>query len=437
MKKPSLGVPVLLWVVSLGFLLPLSAQEDEVTVTESVRVVNVEVPVRVFHKGEAVDGLSRNDFRIFENGRPQEIHGFYVRRKKIVAADAPVDAAGGQTTMTSRYFVLVFKIFQFNDPLKRGLDHLLQHVLRESDQCLVFVNDRTLFFKSLAHREKVRAMLIEMLREESKRARQRMEKSLMKVEDELKMFRFRLISVPETGEAAIEVWRFLKLYFAIWEEYSGKYLKPDLDAYYYFSRHLEKIQKEKWVINFYQIERFPKMKPTGRMMEFIRERLAILQMSDNAEITTMGKAIATKLRDIDIALHTSKDFPADEISKLFMKVDATFHAILIPVNRQLFSEDLEYKEISSELESSLREITRRTGGSLQATGNLESALEHIEKREDITYMLTYSPADPDEVGKIRVEVGNRRYRVLYDDQMRADYIREYLRKKKLEAFNAE
>ena len=66
------------------------------------------------------------------------------------------------------------------------------------------------------------------------------------------------------------------------------------------------------------------------------------------------------------------------------------------------------------------------------TGNLESALGTIREKEDITYMLTYSPDDPDRVGRIRVKVDNRKFRIFYDDQMRADYIREYLKKKKLE-----
>jgi hypothetical protein len=195
---------------------------------------------------------------------------------------------------------------------------------------------------------------------------------------------------------------------------------------------LEKIKKEKWVVNFYQIEKFPKLKQTGPIMERIRGMLSNFQAMDDAEYSTMIKALSRLLRHIDIEMHATRNFPADEISKLFMKVDATFHSILIPVNRQVFFEDIEYKEVSSEIESSLREITKQTGGSLQRTGNLESALGKIEEKEDITYMLTYSPDNPEKVGKIRVKVDNKKFRILYDDQMRADYIKEYLKKKKLE-----
>ncbi|MCK4836962.1 MAG: hypothetical protein KAT17_10000 [Candidatus Aminicenantes bacterium] len=40
-------------------------QEDEV-LQETVRVVNVEVPVRVHYRGKPVDNLTKKDFILFE-----------------------------------------------------------------------------------------------------------------------------------------------------------------------------------------------------------------------------------------------------------------------------------------------------------------------------------------------------------------------------------
>ena len=186
------------------------------------------------------------------------------------------------------------------------------------------------------------------------------------------------------------------------------------------------------MINFYQIEMFPKLSLTGRFMENIRDLIGELQGSSRPEDNVKSRTLSKLLREIDNALNTTKDFPAEEISKLFYKVDATFHTIMIFINHELLHEDLEYKRISTEIESSLREITRITGGSLQATANLEDALDEIEEKEDIYYMLTYSPRNPRQVGKIKVEIKDKGYRVVYDDQMRADYIRSYLKSKKLE-----
>ena len=428
MKVQKMITTVIFSALIFGFPFHSPAQEDEITTTEKVRVVNVEVPVRVFYKGAAVDDLTRKDFKIFEDGKPKAIHGFYIKRKQLAETEASAHQIKQKDTMRSRYFVLVFKIIDYNDPLHRGLEYLFKNIFRESDQCLVFINDKSIFFKDLAHPDHVRAVMQRFLQKESRKARQRQEKYLIEIEDELKMLRIRELVAPEFS---IEVLRFFNRYMKIWKEYDNIYLKPDLDNFYYFSRHLEKIKKEKWVINFYQIELFPKLKFNGSMMEQIRAMLGILQMSDDAEITTMGNAITTLMRDIDISMHTTKNFPAEEISKLFIKVDASFHSILIPVNRQILSHDLEYQDVASEIESSLMEITKKTGGSLQRTANLDSAMETIRKWEDITYMLTYSPDNPDKVGKIRVRVENPNYKILYDDLMRADYIKDYLKKKKL------
>ena len=108
------------------------------------------------------------------------------------------------------------------------------------------------------------------------------------------------------------------------------------------------------MINFYQVEKFPKLKYSGKLMEEIRNTLGSLITYGEAEQSTMYKAISSLLNYIDIELYTTKDFPADEVSKLFFKVDATFHSILIPINRQMLSEDLEYSNVASEIESTVR-----------------------------------------------------------------------------------
>ena len=52
------------------------AQQDQDTIREEVRVVNIEVPVRVMLKGKAVANLNKTDFKLYENGIEQNIHGF-------------------------------------------------------------------------------------------------------------------------------------------------------------------------------------------------------------------------------------------------------------------------------------------------------------------------------------------------------------------------
>jgi hypothetical protein len=103
------------------------------------------------------------------------------------------------------------------------------------------------------------------------------------------------------------------------------------------------------------------------------------------------------------------------------------------VQRATLSEDLDFKKVASDIESSLREITRRSGGDVVFTGDVGSALHAVEQKEDVYYVLTYEPRDPGRKGKVKVELpGHPDARLFYDDNIRADYIGEYLKKKQAE-----
>jgi len=408
------------------------SQEKEVTTTETVSVINVEVPVRVFHRGTAVDNLKKSDFKIYEKGELQTIHGFYINRKKINQINSESIIEAKRPLRPARYFVLAFRIIKYNQQLQKGIDYIFDNILRRNDQLLIFANNRSLFLKKLSNLQKCRKIVKKLIEDECRKARHRLIRYLKKIETEMDLSRINQMLSTGSYQTADEIINFLRKYLHIWEEYKRNYLVPNMDSFYYFARHLEKIQKEKWVINFYQIELFPKLKISGSLMKEIRDLIGSLQGSLRSEDNVYAKTMASLLINIDKALNTSLDFPAEDVSKLFYKVNTTFHSILIPINRDILSQDLEYKRISTEIENSLREITKKTGGSLITSGNLESALNKIQEKKDIVYMLTYVPKRPEKIGKIKVVTNKKNYKVLYDDQMRKDYIKAYLINKKLE-----
>ena len=63
------------YLLVLAFAASLAAQEKLVETIE-VKVVNVDVVV-TDRAGNPVTGLTKNDFVLFENGKPQEITNFY------------------------------------------------------------------------------------------------------------------------------------------------------------------------------------------------------------------------------------------------------------------------------------------------------------------------------------------------------------------------
>ncbi|MEN8222322.1 MAG: hypothetical protein ABFR36_03600 [Acidobacteriota bacterium] len=423
-----LGFCLFLSFLSLRLLPQTGSTGDEDKVVETVDVTDFEIPVRVFHKKNLVDNLKKEDFLLYEGGKLQKINGFYMTRKKIQIEESIKDDLN-QPEGKGRYFVLVFKITEFNDQLKKGMDFLFDKLFRKSDELLIFINDKTFFIKNLSNQVAARELVSRILRSESIKAKQRLSRVLDKIDTELSYSRFNQILGGAMAQPALEMIKFLENYLIIWNNYRLKYLTPSVDDYYNFARYLQKIEKEKWVINFYQIEMFPKLKRTGEMMQSIKSMISQLQGSNRGEDVFHSRALSGLLMKINIALNATTDFPAEEISKLFYKVNTVFHSIFINTTKTILSQDLEYKRISSNLENSFREITERTGGSLISSGNISKSVKKLTEKEDILYMLTYTPDEGKKAGKIRVTTKNSAYKVIYDNNMRDKYIERYFRNK--------
>jgi hypothetical protein len=136
----------------------------------------------------------------------------------------------------------------------------------------------------------------------------------------------------------------------------------------------------------------------------------------------------TFLNQLLVELNVNKTFPLEEVSKLFYKVDATFHSFFIKSLMISGSDDLEYQEVASDIERTLKEITDITGGQNITSNDLVKSIDTVSELEDVYYILTYAPLDPKKSGKLKIKVNNRKYEVLYDDNFRSDYINEYFKK---------
>jgi len=399
----------------------LESEGTDKIIKEFVEVVNVEVPVRVFYKGKPIDNLKKDDFILYESGEKQRINGFYQIRKKINSQNVVLDSERIEIPK-SRYFVLVFHITDFTPELQKGIKYLFNKVFHERDILLVFINDKTLFFKKLGKRNGARLIIEKFIREQSLRAKIRLYKWILKIEN---MFRSNELSILGADDAFHFIRRFLRL----WKEYKKRYLIPDLDVYYNFANYLEKIDMEKWVINFYQIEMFPQLKSFTRVK--LNNLIGEMQLR-SAEYVNKARILTRNLAMMERELKVADDFPSEEISKIFYKANATFHSVFFRTYREMMPDTpMELKGVSTEIESNLREITKKTGGELIISNKIGTAINNIVEKEDILYMLTYSPENSKEKGKIKIKLRNKKYKLFYDDNIRADYLKEYLEKRRV------
>jgi VWFA-related protein len=419
-------------------------EQEHKPIVEKVTVTNVEVPVRVLHKGEPVPDLTRDDFILYENGKKMDIHGFFLKRKKIkITPLEPMKAeVPGGPEPVPRTFVLVFNVTSYNKEFQKAVDYLFDKVLVPTDQLMVFINDKTREYPGLRDKTLIKQQLVADLKEESKNSRRTLLQYINRLETYLNVNDFRRalhkmgdnrserqIDLQKTDDSQPErLIGFLNKYLISWAEYKNRCLIPRTDRFYYFSRFLEKVKGQKWVLNFYQFEFFPRIRLGSDTFIKMRDLASVMSNSSNVTYNAYGRKIDILLNQLETELNLAQNFPHEEITKLFYKVDATFHSFFIRTENPSTMQDFDYKTVSSDLERILKSITDVTGGRNITSNQLVQSLETVSEVEDVYYILTYVPKDLNKKGKLKIKVKDRKCDVLYDDNFRADYISEYLQK---------
>jgi hypothetical protein len=403
-----------------------SQDSNQDTIVEKVTVTNIEVPVRVVRKGIPVNTLTKDDFTLYENKKKMEINGFFLKRKKLkvdtqktVGVDAPLPPP--------RTFILSFSVTDFNVHLVKAVNHLFDNVLKANDRVLVFANNKTNEFQNIKNKEAIKKQLLEVLKEESKEARLRLVKYINLVETYINLSNIKL-DFDVTEKPSVKIHNFMKKYDRVWNDYKKKYLIPNKDRFYFFSRYLEKVKGEKWVLNFYQFDLFPKIRMNNSVSNYIRDIATGLIHSRDAGDQAIGKAVQILLDKLLVDMVLGKGYPYEEIAKLFYKVDATFHSFFIRSMSKANVNDMDYIEVASDIEKTLKKITDITGGQNITSNDLVQSIDTVSTYEDAYYVLSYVPANPDKAGKLKIKVKGKKgkgCKVLYDDNFNADYITEY------------
>ena len=321
-----------------------SDNKEHDKIVEEVTVTNVQVPVRVIHNGQPVTDLKLEDFTLYEGKKKVKINGFFLKRKTMdmvstAPADAGTPAAAGnpEPGALPRTFVLVFNVVNYNKYFQEAMDHLFDNFLRVNDRLLILANNTTKEYKRLSDKASVKKQMVEVLKKESRDANRRLLNYIKQVENVLESHPFHRLNFATlgsgTGSQQVEdmIIQYLTKYLGIWSQYQRRYLTPDLSKFYYFSRYLENIKTDKWVLNFYQFEMFPRIRISSRTMNKLRDFTQLLRQSDDGGKEAQAKVIDQLLQRVALEIDITKTVPNDEISKLFYKVDATFHSFFYTV----------------------------------------------------------------------------------------------------------
>ncbi|MFC2155018.1 hypothetical protein ACFLRB_00810 [Acidobacteriota bacterium] len=415
---------------------------DQEKIQEEVSVVNVEVPVRVYFKGEPVPNLTKNDFMLYADGQLTEINGFTELKRKIQVEDVRLETDIQRIVYKPRLFVLIFNFTDIHTDIDKNIDYLFDKVLRKNDHLMVMANKAFVPEKVITDLKTEKEALKGLLKKDSRESQLLLMRYSSQAETLIRLYKTELAMRgclnspvhPETKCARL-FREFLEKYYLLYKQYKKTFLIPDINRYYAFAKYLEKVKTEKWVINFYQYERFLKLKLDSQFRRRIDDLIGALFNAESRRQNTsiVARTLQKTLWKVDMEMNVADEFPVKEIGKLFMKINTTFHTIFMRSLTPSILEDFDYKTVSSNIENSLREITRKTNGEIIGSNNLRKSLEKISHKEDILYLLTFEPEDDrKDVRKIRIKMKNKAYKLIYDNEAYAGFFTEYIGKKEKE-----
>lgn len=356
-------------------------------ITHEAVVVNIEVPVRVFSGSRFIDDLTKNDFLIYEDGKPQEIDAVYlIKKTKIEREDIEVKAKKTPQTFSpdvSRTIILNFDMKDYLPKIDEALDQFIENFLSPEDTLIVMTPVKTYNFKkealSLVPKQEIAERLKEIVRKDIQLG-SREYKSLMR--DYMRLYR-----------SEIE----FKLYLMqdkIREIQNNRYLPEKRMED--FANYLENTAGQKFVFFFYQNENLP-IPPfevdDPKYFEFITEIMNF--------VTFDPEKIKQTFSDSSISLH-------------FLYVTRTRTSLRDIESSG--SSDMTMQDLSSNMFGVLNGIAKATGGFTESSDNIASMFKKASDATENYYLLYYTPKDYTMDGKfktIEVKVKDKNYRITH------------------------
>ncbi len=374
---------------------------------EEVTVTAVEVPVRVLLKGNAVRGLTKEDFNVYENSVKQEITHFEVISRKIARPSVPATPLPDQKAgIQKRLFLLILNIFDYDEAVGAAVDYFFREIFRPGDQFVVLTEGRVLNIQSGKGVEEITAAVKDSLHKFKALSTAAALKNFRDISYEAD----RLLSVlrgqsAERMSIAPYMIRFFENYQRIWADYRRQFLEQDAHFYQSLIKRLKSIEGDKWAIAFQQREMFPQIKSASRLDNEIRNWVDS-QVEPQQQVD--ARMVLARQQELQRAFDFSGTINAEALSDIFLSADFTFHLILMKSSRTIFSQDLELKEVGQDFEESLTKISRLTGGYLALSNQPVAALQEAAELEDFHYLLVYSPRETSGGKKRNIEVKVRR-----------------------------
>ena len=394
-------------------------------IVHDVKVTNIEVPVRVFKGNTFLDTLSKEDFEVLEDGVPQTVDGVYLVRKTSLARK---EGGGPALPRTSRLFVLLFEMSDYQPEIARAMEYFFRNVIEAQDELILMTPMSTYSLKPGMFLKTSRAKVKDELLS-------RLKSGIMIGGSEYRGLLRELVTTM-SGPG------FLDQKLLIYGE-TMKRLENlrhvDEKKLIEFARFLKNREGQKHVFFFYQKEVVPKINPReiSLLIEANQQRpdmmFDLMEKFEfyNRDVTFDVRAVQEAFSDSSIAVHflyLTKARPPQidlgvgigtALKESTEEVTPESNFTVAPVADQPIAGGtsfLTFEEQSEDIFSAFSEIARATGGLIESGAAADMSLQRAAEANENYYLLYYQPknAKADKsFRKIEVRVKGGGVRVTY------------------------
>lgn len=372
-----------------------------------VRVVNIEVPVRVFDGDSFVEDLKIEDFEVLENGIPQKLQAIYLVKKSTV------DRREERTPFapkTDRHFFLFFQIYSWNPKIAEAIRYFIASVLNPGDGLTVVTSVKPYHLKKewieKSSKDEITRQLVGLVKRDTLVGNTEY-RSLL---EELKRMLTEGGFNPAVGSAQPDLAAYGE---GTWQEFLANYRDVrerlekirslDGDRLLSFAEYLKKLDGQKNVLLIYQKEYMP----------MVDRKKYIGHFESAADII-----VEQNFRDLFDLYKRDAKIDADRIKKTFSDASIAIHFMFLTGAPESASGGGEafMEEHSEDIYSPFLEMAKATGGVTQSSSNPAFMMRKAGEASDNYYLLYYKPENPTADGKFReieIRVKNRSYRVLH------------------------
>jgi VWFA-related protein len=341
-----------------------------------VRVVNIEVPVRVFKGTAFVDNLKVEDFEVFENGVRQVVDGVYLVRKASVERR---EGAPGRAPSVRRTFVLLFEMTEFQAELERSLAFFFENVLLPEDELIVFTPMKSYTMK--------RETLAKLTRAETRdQLLGKLRRDILQGSSEY-LGLIRELGKVMGGAASVE---------------------EKLMAYRQTLDRLESLREvdEKGLLEFARLLK----SRDGQKIAFLFYQKEVVPKIDYRELMTMMNDPETTFTYLELFDFHKRDarFNVEAVKRAFSDSSISVHFLFItktsPLRTEITAQNptgMDLVEQSEDIYSAFREIAAATGGLTDSSFRADTAFRRAVDAAETYYLVYYKPADARADGTFR------------------------------------